>query len=126
MEHEVAPEVAVVVEATPHEGLQPLVLLAEDEELTVKPVGPEKMARLGMQLHETDHLSKRGDYGRNYTRCFTLYHDLDHFLFAALFRHCPSSRSHVCFRFIMIASGYCPAQIILLWIHPVAVLVYCA
>ena len=69
--HEVVSEVAVVAEASPHAGLQPLVLLVKDEELTVKPVGPEKMARLGMQLHETDHLSKRGDYGRNYTRCFT-------------------------------------------------------
>jgi hypothetical protein len=55
VEHEVAPEVVVVVEATPHAGLQPLVLLAKDEELTVKPMGPEKMASLGMQLHETDH-----------------------------------------------------------------------
>ena len=85
-----APEAAVVVvERSPHEGLQPLVSLSvRDEVLTVKLVGPEKMARLGMQLHETDHLSKRGTMGittLDASHLSLLLH------FSTLIRHSPSS-----------------------------------
>ena len=77
MEHEVVLEVAVVAEeASSREGLRPLVLPARDGDLTVKPVGPEKTARLGMQLHKTDHLSKwwvyRGNHRLDASRLFMI------------------------------------------------------
>lgn len=64
MAHEVVPGVVVAVEvASLYEGLQLPVLPVKDEELTVKPVGPGKTESLGRQLHETDHLLKRGIMG---------------------------------------------------------------
>ena len=118
MEREVAPEVAVVGGvASSHEGSQLLVSLARDEELTVKPVVPEKMARLGTQLHETAHLSKRGITGTTTLDASRLFMTFYHFHIAAPFGLTPSSDDSALqiaesfyFRFIMFASGYCPVQ----------------
>lgn len=125
MDHEVASEVVVVAEASLHEGLQPLVLQAKVEEPTVKPVDPEKMARLEMQLHETDHLSKRGIMGTTtldasclFMTLFTCFVQTLRRLMFQLFK----LLSHVCFHFITIASGYCSVRpdnaCAFLWIHP--------
>lgn len=129
VDHELALEVVEVVEASSHEGLQPLVSLERDEELMVKPVGPEKMARLEMQLHEMDHLSKRGILGAttlDASRLFMTFIPSDLLLSLGSLRSLVfhSSNCGVVFAFVLLCSPrdtvqYSPDNACaFLWIQP--------
>lgn len=111
--------VAVVdLEASPHEGSQLLVSPGEDEDEdpTAKPVGREKMVRQGIQLHETDYLSKRGILGATIFDALRLFMTL---ITTSILLFCSGTLSSYvsalltaesCFHFIMVASGCCPVQ----------------
>lgn len=108
-----APEVAVVVGVTSHEGLRPLVLLEKVEEPTVKLVDPEKMARLGMQLHETDYLSKWGIIGATTLDASCFFMTLitsDLLLCSDTYVSTLLIAEPRLFSFISIASEYCSVQ----------------